>query len=438
MTDHPVETAFPNGGSSTALTIQQQLAAAFPLVLEDADDIEAMDLTGLDVVEVRANGAAFIYDAANVDPHNGVTVLVSDDGKHFVAPLAPQSFTNVIERTNTPPGSPAAGDRYIVGPAPSGAWASNADDLTYHDGAQWVFVSPVVGQEVYVRDSATRGHWRWDETGAWLDNSALTDGAVTPGKMRWPWGAAVEEETATPPGGMPTAGTLYIVGVSATGAWSGQDTDIAEADGAGGWTFHTPYEGSSVYDTDLQIKRLFRSGEWQAEQSGYAEVTDDFDQDADAITMTIGAATAGYTFSASTGPTQTTNGRFIETLDLDVQAEYAGQVVDIEYHATVTALSHTTSAASVTEYSMVAALFVDSESASYDHCRVFRFGQASAALDTDKLKELSNIDLVFKLTLADTSLHTLKIVFFPAVVGTTFLTGSLTTARRRFIAKKRS
>jgi hypothetical protein len=53
---------------------------------------------------------------------------------------------------NTPPGSPAKGDRYIVGPSPTGAWVGYAARITYYDGAAWVFVTLVEGLACWVDD----------------------------------------------------------------------------------------------------------------------------------------------------------------------------------------------------------------------------------------------------------------------------------------------
>lgn len=52
----------------------------------------------------------------------------------------------------TPPGSPVAGDTYIVGPAATGAWASKDGQVTIWDGAAWVFGIPRLGWIAYVED----------------------------------------------------------------------------------------------------------------------------------------------------------------------------------------------------------------------------------------------------------------------------------------------
>lgn len=52
----------------------------------------------------------------------------------------------------TPPGSPADGDTYIVGPSPTGAWAGQADKVAVWSGTEWVFGTPRVGWVAYIED----------------------------------------------------------------------------------------------------------------------------------------------------------------------------------------------------------------------------------------------------------------------------------------------
>lgn len=60
---------------------------------------------------------------------------------------------SVIDRDLTsPPGSPAAGDRYIVGPGASGDWTGRDDEVAVWDGAAWVFYPPSVGWQAYIED----------------------------------------------------------------------------------------------------------------------------------------------------------------------------------------------------------------------------------------------------------------------------------------------
>jgi hypothetical protein len=53
---------------------------------------------------------------------------------------------------NTPPGSPVAGDCYIVGASPTGAWTSHAKALAYYTTG-WNFIAPWEGLTVWAKDA---------------------------------------------------------------------------------------------------------------------------------------------------------------------------------------------------------------------------------------------------------------------------------------------
>lgn len=61
---------------------------------------------------------------------------------------------SVIDRAlNTPPGSPADGDCYIVGDTPTGAWSGYAENsIAAYIGTAWVEISPEEGWLAWVRD----------------------------------------------------------------------------------------------------------------------------------------------------------------------------------------------------------------------------------------------------------------------------------------------
>ena len=71
----------------------------------------------------------------------------------------------VMSRTTaTPPGSPAAGDTYIVAPSATGAWAGKDGKIaTFVDGG-WDFVTPANGWLAYVNDTAQIAV---SQSGAW-------------------------------------------------------------------------------------------------------------------------------------------------------------------------------------------------------------------------------------------------------------------------------
>ena len=51
----------------------------------------------------------------------------------------------------TPPGSPAAGDVYIVAASPTGAWTGHAGHIAYYDQT-WQFIVPNEGMTLWVAD----------------------------------------------------------------------------------------------------------------------------------------------------------------------------------------------------------------------------------------------------------------------------------------------
>ena len=64
---------------------------------------------------------------------------------------------------SAPPGSPVAGDLYIVAGSPTGAWASHATHLARYNGSTagppintWDFIIPKSGWEVWVVDESLK------------------------------------------------------------------------------------------------------------------------------------------------------------------------------------------------------------------------------------------------------------------------------------------
>lgn len=60
----------------------------------------------------------------------------------------------------TPPGSPAAGDAYIVGSSGTGAWSAHDEEYAQYNGSSWEFTTPVNGMKV--RLSVTGEGWIYD------------------------------------------------------------------------------------------------------------------------------------------------------------------------------------------------------------------------------------------------------------------------------------
>ena len=77
--------------------------------------------------------------------------------------------------TNTPP-APTVGDLYIVGTTPTGAWAGQANNLAYWDGAAWVFEAPRAGESHLVESMSET--WHWSGT-AWVKVAAAATGGAS-------------------------------------------------------------------------------------------------------------------------------------------------------------------------------------------------------------------------------------------------------------------
>jgi hypothetical protein len=71
---------------------------------------------------------------------------------------------------NTPPASPADGDMYLLGAAPSGGWTGRAYKIAYCIDGGWRFYAPFNGLRAYV--AATHGFLVYMD-GAWTDANAL-------------------------------------------------------------------------------------------------------------------------------------------------------------------------------------------------------------------------------------------------------------------------
>lgn len=92
----------------------------------------------------------------------------------------------VLAQQDAPPGSPAKGDRYIVGESPSGAWVGQENDIAWWNGLAWEFDTPVNGSITYLEDSHIyytfrNGGWKHSlvdvEEGSWAPIYTPNSGA---------------------------------------------------------------------------------------------------------------------------------------------------------------------------------------------------------------------------------------------------------------------
>ena len=98
--------------------------------------------------------------------------------------------------------------------------------------------------------------WTYGENG-W--NTGMDSNLLKLGTMQFPM--VISDTTSTPPGS-PTSGDLYLVGASATGAWSGQEGKIALYN-AGTWVFYAVSAGWEYGISGTTIKKKYVGGVWR-------------------------------------------------------------------------------------------------------------------------------------------------------------------------------
>ncbi len=87
-------------------------------------------------------------------------------------------FCLVLDKDlTTPPGGESEGDTYIVGSAPTGAWAGHANDIAFYVGGAYRFYTPTQGWTVSVVDEAG-GVYYFNGT-AWVGGMVIPDGGNT-------------------------------------------------------------------------------------------------------------------------------------------------------------------------------------------------------------------------------------------------------------------
>jgi Protein of unknown function (DUF2793) len=193
-------------------------------------------------VAARAGVTAFALT------RRGQEVEVSCDGVGFdVAEVSPPLFdtTGVIliaDRLSTPPGSPQAGARYIVGSSPTGAWSGYAEhDIAESDGqGGWFNITPPsdCGWLAYVQDenrfysfkvSAWVAEASEPATQAEQEAGADTEKTVTPGLQHYHPSAAKAWFKVGVSAGTPSIATAYNV-TSVTDTGTGHLTVTIEND----------------------------------------------------------------------------------------------------------------------------------------------------------------------------------------------------------------
>lgn len=358
----PITDAFtPDIGKSE---LRDLMKARFPLTLADATVAAGMTLAGFNCLTI--GGILFQLDPADTtSAHDGVTVIVSGDGYRFKPGQPAVIPSRVLDRTNTPPGAPAIGDAYIVGAAPSGAWAAHADDLALYTSRGWVFVgtSYLAGRLVY--NAATNSSWQLADSG-WRNGvgNLLVTEIVSPVNFASAVArvfSVVNQTTNTPPGS-PADQVAYVVGPSPTGAWAGKQTQVAVYENAA-WVFHVPREGDHVWDKALDRGYVWSGGVWYsplADSQNFPRIAHAYATLAVAKSV-IGGSNAGiapflYTYLSGTAPTTATRRIAWTDLAVSLAATAASKKLCFEFDGIDLSIFNT-----ATPYTCTIAIYRDSD-----------------------------------------------------------------------------
>ncbi|MCW1839433.1 DUF2793 domain-containing protein [Prosthecomicrobium hirschii] len=263
-TKHAALTAIVDGAAIAKGALRTALVDRMLYRVATASDLRDLlvDQDGTSVRSVLLNGTIWERDDTDTTTaDDGTACIVTTSGGVRFKTTAAIRVRAVEARLSTPPLSPTTGQAWLIGAAPTGAWAANQDYVAVWTALGWRFIAPDPGWTLY--DKALDGQWTWTAAGAWRRGIAAGDlnpSAIPVPALVAPAGLIVESAaTATPPG---TVAGFWVVPSGATGAWAGQSPTIAYPDGAGGWAFLTPAEGWTVYDKGTARPLTFRSGAW--------------------------------------------------------------------------------------------------------------------------------------------------------------------------------
>lgn len=404
--NHEAVAALPVATAADKALIRAMATRRFAYCLtaaELASNLTAVDpATGVVPLNLIQNNILFAYDSADATTLNdGVTCLVSADGKRFKSAVVTPPYSVLTKGTTAQPGSPAVGDTYLIPTAATGAaWTGKDGQIGIFTAAGWVFAISPIGRLLYVKDETANYHR--NTSGVWtagVGSIALGAGSIT---LTTVLGAnasfviKVENQTTNTPPGSPVTPTAYIIGSSPTGAWAGQPGKLAICLVAGAFTIITPVNGDTVYDKALNTSYTFNGAAWISTAGAWAK-------HASVYTQATGGTLSGastYTYSTTTAPVFTTQ-NFADPSTLTYAAKAAGANLFVEYEVSLTSNS---------AGAHVIALFIDS---------------IATAIGWDQVNLGVNGTMVrvrFKITAADTASHVYKIAvmygaFAPSNLG---------------------
>lgn len=441
-TNHDAVPALPSAGGANHTLLRNLLVKRMAYCLtadEDSQDLVAVDpQSGATILALLQNGRVYALDPDDTtSAHDGTAVLVSYDGKRYKLDALSVPYHVLDKDLTEPPESPEPeiGDAYLLVEAGTGDWAGLEGIVTL-TGRGWEEIALPVGRMVYVADEDAYYHRRpTGEIVSGLGVGSISEGSLTPrhllrGGDLVTWHVISQELQEPPESPEPSEGDTYIVAAGGTGDWAGWDGSVVRLE-SGVWRRYQPATGWRAFDADLNTGIIYQSPNWIAQASGYNQVLSAF-ASSDSLSAE-GGNVQGYAFSSGTPPTQTTSRRVVETLTLTLQAQYAGQVFDVDYQASITACTFT---GSTSTWRFTAAVFLDAISNAHDWTRLL--GSVSGSNLSTGMVDLGRFEARFRVELPDTDPHTLTLMIFPFVTSSVVSGGTITLDRRRLIAKRRA
>ncbi len=424
---HDIQAAVPpNGGGAVDKTLLRnavQVRTAYVLGrAEDPGDLVGVDpVTGAAIICIVFKGRLFDYDPDDGStPPDGITCLVTNDGRRYKLSDGADVFVySVLSKAlTTPPVSPSptVGDAYLVAAAATGAWAgkSNFVAVLTERGPDWEFIDFGIGRLIYVEDEDA--YYHRNSGGAWVAgfgnliigaNTVRLSAAINFGKR-----VIVEDMTTTAPPGTASVGTAFVVGSSATGAWSGQDGKIAICEVANQFTIYNPGNGWLAFNKADGTEYRHNGTGWIAAAGSWV---DRKSVSTASGSTTAASGTASYSYSTTTAPT-TSQRRTIDTATISFTAKKSGAVLRFDYTADVlfTFISVTFTA---TTGPLVLALFRDSEADAIAWKFVGGLRELRAVVDASAATVTTVNAAVrdfFEIPASNTSSHTYRIAIMSA------------------------
>jgi hypothetical protein len=279
------------------------------------------------------NSTMFAYDSTDsTTAHDGVTCLVSSDGKRFKSGTIAPPYSVLTKGTTAQPASPAVGDRYLIPTAATGVdWAGKDNKIGIYTAAGWRFAISPVGRFLYVEDETAFYHR--NTAGTWtagVGSIALGAGSVPITAIIGAKASViikVENATTNTPPGSPVAPVAYIIGSAPTGAWAGNAGKLAICLVNGAFTIITPDVGDEVFDKALGINVKWGAASAWASASGRVLGSQFARTDSNASPS--GSGSGLYSYSPAGAPTTVTSNTLL-TSYATYAAKAAGNYLEFE------------------------------------------------------------------------------------------------------------